>query len=156
MMPNKTIYVSEADLPVFDEAQRLAGDNLSSTIAHALQRFVDTERAREQGFEEITVKVGKAVQVQKRFLGRLLAEGRIEGAGLPTDDRYRVYETARGQLAVHKLASPTITEALKDSRDNLTLEVYESLEGLREHIPEELYHAVERALSDDPIEFLDI
>src|SRR5215469_14987269 len=57
-MPNKTIYVADADLPTFERAQELAGENLSATIACALRRFVKTEEARQQGFEEISLKVG--------------------------------------------------------------------------------------------------
>ncbi len=43
MMPNRTIYVADSDLPVFEKAQQLAGDNLSATIAQALRRFVEAE-----------------------------------------------------------------------------------------------------------------
>jgi hypothetical protein len=32
-MPNRTIYVADADLPIFEKAQELAGENLSATIA---------------------------------------------------------------------------------------------------------------------------
>ncbi len=34
-MPNKTIYVSDADLPVFQRAQELTGGNLSAAISKA-------------------------------------------------------------------------------------------------------------------------
>ncbi len=42
-MPNKMIYVSEADLPIFERAQELAGSSLSAVIARALRLFVQTE-----------------------------------------------------------------------------------------------------------------
>ena len=42
-MPNKTIYVSDGDLPVFQRAQELADGNLSQAISRALRRFVDVE-----------------------------------------------------------------------------------------------------------------
>ena len=42
-VPNKTIYVSDGDLPMFQRAQDLAGGNLSSAIASALRRYVDVE-----------------------------------------------------------------------------------------------------------------
>jgi hypothetical protein len=42
-VPNKTIYVSEGDLPVFQRAQELEGGNLSAAIAGALRRYVDVE-----------------------------------------------------------------------------------------------------------------
>ena len=34
-MPNKTIYVADGDLPLFDRAQELTGGNLSATITRA-------------------------------------------------------------------------------------------------------------------------
>ena len=42
-MPNKTIYVSDGDLKLFQRAQELAGGNLSAAISKALRRFVDVE-----------------------------------------------------------------------------------------------------------------
>src|SRR5947209_13077271 len=76
-MPNRTIYVADADLPTFEKAQELAGENLSATIAQALRRFVEAEEAKASGFEEVTVKVGKIAHSYKRFRGRLLAKGRV-------------------------------------------------------------------------------
>ena len=34
-VPNKTIYVADTDLPLFQRAQELTGDNLSATIVRA-------------------------------------------------------------------------------------------------------------------------
>ena len=45
-MPNRTIYVADADLPIFEKAQKLAGDNLSAAIAQALHYFVEKEEAK--------------------------------------------------------------------------------------------------------------
>ncbi|NUR96504.1 MAG: EXLDI protein, partial [Kribbellaceae bacterium] len=41
-MPNKTIYVSDDDLPLYKRAQELAG-NLSSAISIALRKYVELE-----------------------------------------------------------------------------------------------------------------
>ncbi|MBV9124589.1 MAG: EXLDI protein, partial [Planctomycetes bacterium] len=57
-MPNRTIYIADADVPLFEKAQKLAGDNLSAAIASALRTFVEGEEARQGGYEDITVKVG--------------------------------------------------------------------------------------------------
>ena len=48
-VPNKTIYVSDGDLPLYQRAQELAGDNLSAAIAAALRRYVDVEEGRREG-----------------------------------------------------------------------------------------------------------
>lgn len=78
MMPNKTIYVSDGDLPVFERAQELAGENLSSTIVQALRNFVQSHEARVAGFRDIVVRVGTDIYTRKQFRGRLLAKGHVE------------------------------------------------------------------------------
>ena len=39
-MPKRTIYVADADVPIFDKAQQLAGGNLSGAITEALRNFI--------------------------------------------------------------------------------------------------------------------
>src|SRR4026208_1181372 len=58
-VPNKTIYVSEGDLPIYQRAQELAGDNLSAAIASALRRYVEVEEGRREGVDEIIVRGGR-------------------------------------------------------------------------------------------------
>lgn len=107
MMPNRTIYVADVDLPIFEKAQQLAGDNLSATIAQALRRFVEAEEAKESGYREITVSVGKGrPYVQKRFRGRSLAKRRVN---LSTEARtltLEVFQTAHGRFALYSRNSP--------------------------------------------------
>jgi EXLDI family protein len=130
-MPNKTIYVSDADLPIFERAQQLAGGNLSATIAQALRRFVESQEAQTGGLHEVTVKVGSVAYVQKRFVGRLLAKGRVEGDererqhyNEPDDEHwastsvsqwwqrtgrryvFEIYETAKGKIALYTRDTP--------------------------------------------------
>ena len=51
-MPNKTIYVKDTDLPLFEKAEALGGETLSATIATALRRFVEVEEAKAGGMLE--------------------------------------------------------------------------------------------------------
>lgn len=101
-MPNRTIYVADADLPIFEKAQQLAGDNLSATIVQALRRFVETEEAKESGYEEVTVRVGKGrPYIQKQFRGRRLASRRLhlsDGARMLT---LVLYQTIHGRFALY-------------------------------------------------------
>ena len=100
-MPNRTIYVADSDLPVFEKAQQLAGDNLSATIVQALRRFVESEEARASGYQEITVAVGKGrPYVQKRFRGRLLAKRRLALGNKARMLVLEVYQTAGGRFAL--------------------------------------------------------
>ena len=74
MVPNKTIYVSDGDLPLFQRAQELAGGNLSAAITAALGRYVDLEEGRREGFDEIIVRVGPGKGRKVRFTGVFLGE----------------------------------------------------------------------------------
>ncbi len=98
MMPNKTIYVSDTDLPIFERAQELAGENLSSTIVQALRNFVNAHEARIAGFREIVVRVGSGVYTRKQFRGRLLAKGHTE---IP-DTQAGTDETVHAALGIRR------------------------------------------------------
>lgn len=109
-MPNKTIYVADADLPVFERAQELAGENLSATIASALRRFVKAEEARQQGFEEISVKVGSRKTFSiKRFMGRELARHRDRDEEAMRIITQTIFQTAKGRLALYTHRAPDWT-----------------------------------------------
>jgi|LSQX01.2.fsa_nt_gb hypothetical protein len=109
-MPNKTIYVKDEDLGLFEEAEKLGGESLSGVIAEALRRFVDVKRAEQQGMQEHTIEVGifrdqGADDTRKvRFIGRLLAEDEIY-TGQMSDRRdrgteFKIYQTKAGKILI--------------------------------------------------------
>ena len=172
--PNKTIYVSEGDLKTYERAQELAGGNLSSAIASALRRFVDIEEGRDEGFEEITVRVGPGKGRKVRFSGVLLGEW-IKTTSSRVD-AFRVYRSRTGKFVLHTERSPDFTMVDKDGKPagwrahlglqwdvsfgskpgELTLEVFESLELLRDKIPVQLYDSLAESAGLPAIEDLDI
>lgn len=178
-MPNKTIYVSEGDLPLFDRAQELAGGNLSAAISRALRRFVEVQEAHMQGIEEVTVTVGRpGARRRKRFMGTRVVRWR-HAAGDDTVERFTVYRTKRGRYAVHVRRDPEWMGMVPGNveididlggdfnvlgRDwtagwasgEHTLNVYETLEELKDHVPPELGDLVEERLSTPDVEDLDI
>jgi EXLDI family protein len=170
MMPNRTIYVAEADLPIFEEAQQLAGDTLSATIAQALRRFVAARKAQESGFQDVTVHVGTVASTAKRFTGRLLAKGHIGGRSDPLRTSYEVFQTIKGRFALHRKQGPNWAYVPRKGWADpdadwspwsgggreASLTVYDTVEDLRPHIPDELYEAVCHSLRDDPVDVLDI
>src|SRR5262245_46435450 len=93
-VPNKTIYVSDGDLTLFQRAQELAGGNLSAAISKALRRYVDTEEGLREGFDDVVVRVGLGSGRKVRFTAILVGEwldtiaGRVE--------RYRVWRGRTG------------------------------------------------------------
>jgi EXLDI family protein len=116
-MPNRTIYVADADLPIFEKAQKLTGDNLSAAIAQALRYYVEREEARRSGFEEITVKVGKGrPYLTKQFRGRLLAKRRIRIQNETRLLTLVVYQTAKGRFAVYTKNTANWSDWSKSSK----------------------------------------
>ena len=101
-VPNKTIYVSDEDLPLFERAQALSGANLSSAIVLSLKRFIELEEAKMRGLDEITVIVNtQGAHRRKRFIGQRLVrwlEATADGKGTHVQD---VYRTAGKRYALH-------------------------------------------------------
>ncbi len=173
-MPNKTIYVSDGDLPIYQRAQELAGDNLSAAIAAALRRYVDIEEGRREGFDEIIVRVGPKPGRKVRFGGVLLGEWVTTTHSRV--DTFRVYRGRTGKFVVHIERSPDFTMLDGEGKPagwrahlgldwnvsygttpaESTLEVVESLEELRERIPAQLYDMVTGSAKQPPVEDLDI
>jgi hypothetical protein len=109
-MANKTIYVKDEDLQVFEEAEKLGGDSLSGIIAEALRRFVAVKRAELFGMQEYTLSVGVLRSQgdddtrKVRFVGRLLAEADVY-TGQTSDRRdrgtvYQIYQTKAGKVLI--------------------------------------------------------
>jgi len=104
-VPNKTIYVSDDDAPLFERAQELSGGNLSSAVVRALRRFIEIEEAKQQGFNEITVTVnGDGAHRRKRFFGQRLVRWLQATADGKGTEILSVYRTAGNRYALHKRA----------------------------------------------------
>lgn len=105
-MPNKTIYVSDDDLPLYERAQALAGGSLSAAVSRALRQFVDAQESSDAGFQPITVQVGSGRdRREQRFSGVLLGEWRHPTAERRIE-RFRVYRTPKGKFALHTSRMP--------------------------------------------------
>lgn len=172
-MPNKTIYVSDGDLPVFQRAQELAGGNLSAAIAGALRRFVDIEEGRREGFDEIIVRVGAGAGRKVRFMGIIL--GQWDVASSSRYESYRVYRTRGGKYVLYIEHAPEFRTVDAEGKPagwrgmlgignvsygssprSATLEVFATLDELRDKVPPDLYEMVTRAAREPAVEDLDI
>jgi EXLDI family protein len=176
-MPNKTIYVSDDDLVLFERAQELSGGNLSATITSALKRYVEVEEGRQEGYEEITVRVGPGAGRKVRFTGVLLGEwGRSTSKIVET---FRVFRSQKGKFVVHTERSPDYVWTAGDQQSGpsglrtllnmfspnqtwganqgeATLDVVDTVEELRDKIPPELYDLIASVAEQPPVEDLDI
>ncbi|CAM3171852.1 EXLDI protein [Sporolactobacillus spathodeae] len=179
-MPNKTIYVPDADLQVFDDAQNVSGKNLSATIVQALRFYIKIGEGK--GFEHIEISEGeKGFYTRKRFIGRELASANVSDRNGERMTTYVVYETAHGRYAVfitiemkmpfeqsiERELEKRIMERLARTDKNIfelskeesqppevrRLEIYQSIDALSGHIPSDLYRALHEIRDG---EFLDI
>src|SRR5262245_25519172 len=112
-VPNKTIYVSDGDLPIYQRAQEIAGGNLSGAIVAALRRYVDVEEGRKEGFDEFTVKVGVGAGRKVRFTAVLLGEWLSSGDRF---EHYRVYRSRAGKYVLHVERAASWTAVDKDGK----------------------------------------
>ena len=167
MMPNKTIYVADADLPLYDKAQSLAGGNLSAAIATALKRYV-SEAGEERGEIVVTVTEDGA-QAKKRFRGQLIVEHRVRALDNARSVSYRIYGTEKGRYAVWSRTAPNWNSSQWQAwaeqsgwqdewwRADARLDVYETLDDLHGNVPDALYRKTQRwAETGSVIEDLDI
>ncbi|HEX8932105.1 MAG TPA: EXLDI protein [Patescibacteria group bacterium] len=169
-MPNKTIYVSEGDASLFEEAKNIAGEALSSVIARALREFVSRQQKKAQGMKEISIMVGKAdAEQEKRFIGTQIKTW--EGF---SDDkiwwmRGVIYKTQKSNWVVHlstiaKATLLTDKKAWKESGDYLInpgkseITVGQTTKDFDHKLPHELYLILISLMEkeDKPVEYLDI
>jgi EXLDI family protein len=172
-VPNKTIYVSDGDMALYQRAQELAGGNLSSAIARALRRYVDIEEGKREGFDEITVRVGQGSRRKVRFSGLLLGEWANSGSG--RYEVFRVYRSRTGKFVLHvdRAAEWTAVDAegkpagwrgyiglgnisYGSKPPESTLEVVDTLDALRDKVPPQLFEMVAGSAAQPPVEDLDI
>lgn len=169
-MARKNIYVADADQPVFDRAQELAGEEpMSGIIVEALRRYVAQEEAKAQGWQEISIEVGISDQYRtQRFIGRELAsQTLLTGQTSDRRDRgidFEAYATQKGQILIHA----TRWSRWEGERSTKAKRVFASLEALREDpmvwpddewnidIPGSLIDEIEAEMGEAVGEYLDI
>jgi hypothetical protein len=109
VVPNKTIYIREADTGLWEKAETLAGGSVSALLSEALRRYVEEEELKEQaGMENIEVQLWGPEETPYRaqFVGRWLLhpdpdETRTGEPGYDAGGYYGVALTQRGNLAVY-------------------------------------------------------
>jgi len=172
-VPNKTIYVSDGDLRLYQRAQELGGGNLSAAIATALRRYVDLQEGLREGFEDVVVRVGIGSGRKVRFTGVLVGEWVDSSRKFP--DHYRVWRGRAGKYVVHVERSEQFWMVDAEGKPagwrgwigvgdvryggspkESTLEVVATLDELRDKVPTELYDMVARSARQPTVEELDI
>jgi hypothetical protein len=62
-MPKRTVYVRDADLPLWDRAEKASGANLSAFLTDALRAYLETEE-----FQEVEMQIESHGPVVNRVL----------------------------------------------------------------------------------------
>jgi EXLDI family protein len=172
-VPNKTIYVSEGDLPLYQRAQELAGGNLSAAISRALRRWVDAAESISEGYKDVVVRVGLDKGRKVRFTAALVGE--YVDPSTTRADHYRVYRGRTGKYVVHVERQAEYWTVNSEGKpagwrgwmgvgdvkygatpQESTLEVVGSLDELRDKLPQPLFDMVVRSAAVAGIEDLDI
>ncbi|MBU6389360.1 EXLDI protein [Patescibacteria group bacterium] len=169
-MATKTIYVSEQDSPVFEEARTVAGENLSSIIVRALREFLARQRQKESGFKEIAVRTGSRSSAREQcFYGTKIGDWR----GFSDDRQWwmqaHIYTTQKNNWAVYLIqvcqaSLLTDKERWRESGDYLLdsrrsdLLVAAKPEELKDKVPADLFRLLQdlAAHTEHPITYLDI
>jgi EXLDI family protein len=135
--------------------------NLSAAISTALRRYVEIEEGRQEGYDEIIVRVGPGAGRKQRF-GVLLGEW-----GRSTSQRaedFRVYRTRTGKFVVHIERSAEWATGWRSWVGNWSsqtwglnpadsiLQIANSLDELRDMLPPQLYDMVAEAVDQPTIE----
>lgn len=134
-MAKKSIYVSEADEPVYEKAKELFGDSLAKVIAGALREKVEQQEALNAGMTEQTVYEGHLNMIDSifqgrtaKFYGRVLAEGQHEGFDkvhhkvfLTKKGKFLVAVSIRDEHDVEEDCSYTIYDDYYDMKDKAQL-----------------------------------
>lgn len=169
-MPNKTIYVSENDEKLFEEAKKIAGEALSSVISKALHEYVSRHLKKGHGMKEISLQVGKYdSEREKRFIGIEIAKWK----GFSDDKKWwmdaEIFRTQKGSWVIYltticKATLLTNRKAWKESGDYLInpreskLFVGQNDNDFENKIPSDLLLTLKNLIEidEEPIEFLDI
>lgn len=169
-MPNKTIYVSEQDASLFEDAKNIAGEALSSVISRALREYVARQQEKDKGMKEISVKIGaQGAEREQRFVGSHVGDW----SGFSDDKDWwlsaKVYRTQKNNWAVYfvhecKASLLTNKKLWKASGDYLInaksaeLLVATKPEGLKQKLPKVLYERLQEIAEkyEKPVEYLDI
>jgi hypothetical protein len=65
-MPTKTLYVKEADLPLFDRAQNELGESISALLADCLRRQLESRSTQGAKYEYKFVQIPRPPKILKK------------------------------------------------------------------------------------------
>lgn len=158
-MANKTIYIADEDLEIFQKAQEVAGESISKVIVQALRLYVIQKDLEGTELKECEAMRGThdsgGLRVEKvRFIGKWLSK-LVAGTEFGEETcTFNLYYTRKGKFLVQ-----TSTEYQHEISDEVNYE-YEIIEDFSElyarDLPSKLIEDAEEQLGKFHVRFLDI
>jgi hypothetical protein len=125
-MPNKTIYVKDSDIPLWERVQTELGSSVSSFFIECLKSRLEEQSRTIGAMRKITVEVlnERRDKVKKSFVGRWLAED-LEPVnasdGVSRSANISVAQSAKGKIV-----------ACEDLGDGFkSLDIYDSFDDFK-------------------------
>ena len=161
----KTIYVKDDDMKIFDEAEQMFDkESLSSIIAKALSKYIEIEKAKRQGFDEYTLEeyYQPGGQFSKpettkvvKFIGKeLVSETYYAGESSSKDDRgitHEVYMTKRKKYIWYEER----WSRWQNEDNSSAIRVFDKLDDLLKELPKDLEIKVKEQLGMEYAEWID-
>jgi hypothetical protein len=182
-MPNKTLYIKDSDLSIWERAEKLSSNGISPLVTILLRTYVDQHPVLDaEGMTTITVECRHlltasgfediANPVKKSFVGRWLIplEEKLTEKFATTETVYTpsffaVAQTKKGAIAVYE-GDDTTGDGLAELNVYRTFEEFAQAQwlnklddpnsGTRPRYPENVIAAVAAALQRDYVVHLDI
>ena len=132
-MPNKTIYVKEADTELWAKAEKLAGGSISALLTETLRRYVEEEERKER-METIQVELWGAGEEHRKYDAEFVGQWLL----YPDEDETRTIEPDYDAGAYYGVAltqKGNIAVYIRHVNDGFApvLDVYRSLEEAAEN-----------------------
>lgn len=115
-MPNKTIYISDNDLPIVDTAAELSG-GLSAAAVEGMKLLVERKKAHSEGFQEVQVTdysdASTGAPSRKIFQGRQLAQ--LDQSFSGTRTVWTSYLTPKDNIVIVRTTLPDTVGVATDA-----------------------------------------
>lgn len=158
---NKTVYLRDDEVPIWERARELANDKLSPIIVAALKRYIAENEGSGRGYERIVLKFSDSednfMPKIKAFNGRWIFDPNkplhlLENEEGTERTSFLVAETAKGNVVIHSYKED------QDARWEYKFDVYPSLADAVYAQDGKVNYAARKALEKRgiPVEELDI
>jgi hypothetical protein len=170
-MATKQIYIKDEDKVIFEEAEKIfEKDSLSAIIAKSLKQYLEMEKAKKEGFEEILIEIGRKGGKpgesnnlkEIKFIGKELAYYRDYSGAQASDDRGTnivLYLTRKNKYLLHS----ENWSRWQGEYSHMSYEIFDNLEDIEETedesergYPASLIREAKEKLGQESADFLDI